>query len=130
LESALLNLAINARDAIGPAAWGTITVSLRAVRIATDAAGGWPPDGTYVRIAVRDDGPGMPEEVRRRAFEPFFTTKGPGKGTGLGLAQIHGFAHESGGTVTIDSAPGGGTEVALLLPRTGEADPIAARQDE
>jgi CheY-like chemotaxis protein len=70
-----------------------------------------------VRVAVRDDGPGMPEEVRRRACEPFFTTKAPGKGTGLGLAQIHGFAHQSGGTVLIDSAPGQGTEVAILLPR-------------
>jgi CheY-like chemotaxis protein len=79
-----------------------------------------------VRIAVRDDGPGMPEEVRRRAFEPFFTTKAPGKGTGLGLAQIHGFAHQSGGTVMIDSAPGRGTEVAILLPRTGAAAPDGA----
>ncbi len=73
-----------------------------------------------MRVAVRDDGPGMPEEVRRRAFEPFFTTKGLGKGTGLGLAQIHGFAHQSGGTARIESAPGRGTEVAILLPRTGE----------
>ena len=117
LESALLNLAINARDAIGDAP-GTITVSLRAERV-EGAPDDWPPAGEYVRIAVRDDGPGMPEEVRRRAFEPFFTTKGPGKGTGLGLAQIHGFAHQSGGTARIESAPGAGTEVSLLLPRTG-----------
>ncbi len=121
LESALLNLAINARDAIGSAAAvgaaeGTITVSVRPEQVA-GAAEGWPPDGEYLRIAVRDDGPGMPEEVRRRACEPFFTTKAPGKGTGLGLAQIHGFAHQSGGTVLIDSAPGRGTEVAILLPR-------------
>jgi signal transduction histidine kinase len=116
LESALLNLAINARDAIGAGA-GAITVSVRAERVEGAAEGGWPPEGDYVRIAVRDDGPGMPEEVRRRAFEPFFTTKAPGKGTGLGLAQIHGFAHQSGGTVRIDSAPGKGTEVAILLPR-------------
>jgi PAS domain S-box-containing protein len=129
LESALLNLAINARDAIGPAAPGTITVSLRGERVVR-APEGWPPDGEYVRIAVRDDGPGMSEAVRRRAFEPFFTTKAPGKGTGLGLAQIHGFAHQSGGTVTIDSAPGAGTEVALLLPRAGAAlDPASARRD-
>ena len=121
LESALLNLAINARDAIGDAS-GTITVSLRAERV-QGAPGDWPPAGEYVRIAVRDDGPGMPEEVRRHAFEPFFTTKGPGKGTGLGLAQLHGFAHQSGGTARIESAPGEGTEVALLLPRTGAAVP-------
>ncbi len=118
LESALLNLAINARDAIGQAA-GAITVSIRRERVAA-APSGWPPEGDYVRIAVRDDGPGMPEEVRRRAFEPFFTTKGPGKGTGLGLAQIHGFAHQSGGTARIESAPGKGTEVAILLPRAGD----------
>jgi CheY-like chemotaxis protein len=63
----------------------------------------------------------MPEEVRRRVFEPFFTTKPPGKGTGLGLAQIHGFAHQSGGTALVASAPGQGTEVAILLPRRGAA---------
>ena len=129
LESALLNLAINARDAIGEAAAGTITASVRAERVA-GAAEGWPPDGEYVRVAVRDDGPGMPEEVRRRAFEPFFTTKAPGKGTGLGLAQLHGFAHQSGGTALIDSAPGRGTEVAILLPRTGAAAPDAGHREE
>ncbi len=118
LESALLNLAINARDAIAGAA-GTLTISLRSERV-TAASEGWPPDGEYIRIAVRDDGPGMPEEVRRRAFEPFFTTKAPGKGTGLGLAQIHGFAHQSGGTVLIESVPGQGTEVAILLPQCGK----------
>jgi PAS domain S-box-containing protein len=118
LESALLNLVINARDAIGPAA-GAIAVSIRRERVPPPPSG-WPPGGDYVRIAVRDDGPGMREEVRRRAFEPFFTTKGQGKGTGLGLAQIHGFAHQSGGTASIESEPGKGTEVAILLPRAGE----------
>ncbi|MBL6080627.1 PAS domain S-box protein [Belnapia sp. T18] len=116
LESALLNLVINARDAIGGAA-GNIVISLHPERIEA-TPGGWPQDGDYVRIAVSDDGPGMPEDVRRRAFEPFFTTKGPGKGTGLGLAQIHGFSHQSGGTAVIESAPGKGTQVAILLPRT------------
>ena len=60
----------------------------------------------------------MSDEARRRAFEPFFTTKPPGKGTGLGLAQIYGFAYQSGGSATIESAPGEGTEVAILLPRS------------
>nr|WP_169747453.1 ATP-binding protein [Belnapia moabensis] len=119
LESAVLNLAINARDAIAGA--GRIVISLGAERVAA-GPDSWPPSGDYVRIAVRDDGPGMPEEVRHRAFEPFFTTKPPGQGTGLGLAQIHGFVHQSGGTVTIDSAPGKGTEVTILLPRS-EATP-------
>jgi len=115
LGSAVLNLAINARDAItGP---GTITILLRAERT-EEVPEGWPPAGDYVRIAVRDNGCGMSEEVRSRAFEPFFTTKESGQGTGLGLAQIHGFAHQSGGTATIESVPGRGTEVAILLPRT------------
>ncbi|MBL6080665.1 response regulator [Belnapia sp. T18] len=118
LESAVLNLAINARDAIAGA--GHIVISLGTEHVAA-GPDGWPPSGDYVRITVRDDGPGMPEEIRHRAFEPFFTTKPPGQGTGLGLAQIHGFAHQSGGTVTIDSAPGKGTEVAILLPRTEAA---------
>jgi PAS domain S-box-containing protein len=113
LESALLNLVINARDAIEEAT-GTVTLSLRTARVDAVSA-----DAEYVRIAVRDDGPGMPEEVRRRAFEPFFTTKG-NKGTGLGLAQIDGFVHQSGGAVQIDSTVGVGTEVAILLPRTDE----------
>lgn len=120
LESAVLNLVINARDAIaGP---GTVTVSLCTEWLSASAEG-CPPAGHYVRIAVTDDGCGMAEEVRRRAFEPFFTTKGPGQGTGLGLAQIHGFAHQSGGTATIESMPGQGTEVAILMPRTGAAEP-------
>ncbi|MBL6080819.1 PAS domain S-box protein [Belnapia sp. T18] len=119
LESAVLNLAINARDAIAGA--GRIVISLGTERVAA-GSDGCPPSGDYVRIAIRDDGPGMPEDVRHRAFEPFFTTKPPGQGTGLGLAQIHGFAHQSGGTVTIDSVPGKGTEVTILLPRS-EATP-------
>jgi PAS domain S-box-containing protein len=127
LQCALLNLVINARDAIGGAA-GTITISLRAGEVET-ASQEWRADGGYVRIAVRDDGPGMPEEVRRRAFEPFFTTKGPGKGTGLGLAQIRSFAHQSSGMALIESAPGKGTEVALLLPSTNEPTQDIPTQD-
>jgi len=73
--------------------------------------------GDYVRISVMDTGSGMALDVQRRAFEPFFTTKDVGKGTGLGLAQIYGFATQSGGTATIESALGKGTTVALYLPR-------------
>lgn len=118
LEAALLNLVINARDAIGGAS-GTIRISfgVEDIDAAPDAARA---AGHYVRIAVRDDGPGMSDEVRRRAFEPFFSTKAPGKGTGLGLAQLYGFAHQSGGTARIESTPGWGTEVAILLPWTDE----------
>jgi len=118
LESALLNLVINARDAIADQA-GAVTVSLGAERI-TSLDGEWPPTGHYVRIAVADDGPGMTEEVCRRAFEPFFTTKGE-NGSGLGLAQIHGFVHQSGGTTMIQTSLGQGTEVSILLPRCDAA---------
>ncbi len=125
LKSALLNLVINARDVIAPRA-GAIAVSLRTEQVEA-ALESWPPAGQYVRIAVKDDGPGMTDEVRRRAFEPFFTTKGP-NGSELGLAQIHGFAHQSGGTATIQSRVGQGTEVAILLPSTG-AMPATQRGD-
>jgi CheY-like chemotaxis protein len=75
------------------------------------------PAGEYVCLAVKDTGRGMPPAVLARVFEPFFTTKGPTKGTGLGLAQAHGFAKQSGGDIAIDSAPGQGTSVVLHLPR-------------
>jgi PAS domain S-box-containing protein len=110
LETALLNAAINARDAMADG--GTITISTRNI---VD------PAGDLVCIAVSDTGPGMPEDVLARAFEPFFTTKPVGKGTGLGLSQIHGFAAQSGGRAEIESSPGGGTTLRLLLPRADEA---------
>jgi signal transduction histidine kinase len=114
LELALLNLAVNARDAMP--AGGRLTVRCRN---ATVAAGYGPPDlaaGDYVRVAVSDTGVGMDAETRRRATEPFFTTKGPGKGTGLGLSMIHGLAGQSGGAVQIESQPGVGTTVEMWLP--------------
>lgn len=113
LETALLNLVINARDALGGE--GEITIAVKKVRIdeaaPVDLAG-----GDYVSIEVSDDGPGMSAEIRDRAVEPFFTTKPTGKGTGLGLAMAHGFASQSGGVLEIDSEPGAGTTVRLLLP--------------
>ncbi|WP_376088438.1 ATP-binding protein [Roseomonas sp. CCTCC AB2023176] len=102
LESALLNLAINARDAMPDG--GILTVST-----------GIGPDG-MATIAVGDTGTGMTPEVLERAFDPFFTTKPIGQGTGLGLSMIHGFVHQSGGAVRIDSSPGAGTTVTLHLP--------------
>jgi CheY-like chemotaxis protein len=90
------------------------------VTLAADQVGELPA-GDYVRFAVVDTGCGMTAEVRERAFEPFFTTKEVGKGTGLGLSQIFGFAHQSGGEVTIDSVVGVGTTVAILLPRAEAA---------
>ena len=118
LESAILNLVINARDAVP--AGGRIAVRWDCF---THAAGHPPgaedalPPGGYARLTVSDDGCGMDEDTRRRAVEPFFTTKSAGLGTGLGLSQIYGFAKQSGGTIAIETAPGRGASVAVILPR-------------
>ena len=117
LENVLLNLAINARDAMTDG--GTLTIDTRNVHLEiSDVAGqdGALP-GDYVEIAVADTGTGMDEITRQRAFEPFFTTKPVGQGTGLGLSQLYGFVRQSGGVVWLDSAPGQGTTVRLCLPQ-------------
>jgi CheY-like chemotaxis protein len=80
-----------------------------------------PPPGAYVQICVADTGSGMSAEVRAKAFEPFFTTKEVGKGSGLGLSQILGFAKQSGGGVSIDSRPGEGTSICIYVPRASAA---------
>jgi len=118
LELAILNLAINARDAMPGGGRLTVTTS--------PAQHGWngeaaPMIGEFVSVSVADTGTGMSPNVLERAFEPFFTTKGIGKGTGLGLSQVYGIAKQSGGAVTIDSAPGRGTTVRILLPQAGHA---------
>ena len=114
LEASILNLCLNARDAMPDGGQLTITTSNTVVaeRYQPDD----PPPGHYVQITVADTGAGMTQDVRRRAFDPFFTTKGPG-GSGLGLSQVYGMARQSGGTVWLESAPGKGTAVTLLLPR-------------
>jgi PAS domain S-box-containing protein len=117
LELALLNLCINARDAMpggGAITLTTQTVELEAEEVAEV------PAGSYVRVSVADSGTGMTPEVLARVFEPFFTTKDIGKGTGLGLPMVYGLVRQSGGGVTIDSAPGEGTRVTLYLPSGGE----------
>jgi CheY-like chemotaxis protein len=101
LEQVLVNLAVNARDAMPDG--GTLAIAVSGYE------GG-------VRMTVVDDGTGMPEEVRERAFEPFFTTKETGQGTGLGLATVHGIVTDSGGTAEIESVPGRGTAVTIMLP--------------
>ena len=118
LENAILNLAVNARDAMDGN--GKLVIRSQNVRMAANQVGDIQP-GEYLCIEVIDTGCGMTPEVRDRAFEPFFTTKAIGKGTGLGLSQLFGFAHQSGGEVGIESEVGKGTTVSIYLPRTQAA---------
>ncbi len=122
-EVAVLNLAANARDAMPNG--GVLRIRGENVTFAegerTDGL-----QGDFVRVTVADTGSGMPPEVLARAFDPFFTTKEVGKGTGLGLSQVYGFARQSGGAVEVESTPGQGTHVHLLLPRS-ERVPSAQR---
>jgi CheY-like chemotaxis protein len=127
LESALLNIAINSRDAMP----GGGTLRFRAERCdrlpdkaAAESEGS---EAGFVAIAVTDTGNGMSAEVRERAFEPFFTTKEAGRGTGLGLSTVYGFTRQSRGAVTLDSAPGQGTTLTLYLPLPRDAAAPAAK---
>lgn len=123
LESALLNVAINARDAMPQG--GTLVFACRAIAslpASLDAERGQANEAGYVAISIADTGSGMPEAVKERAFEPFFTTKESGRGTGLGLSTVYGFAKQSRGAVGLSSAPGAGTTVTLYLPRVDEDD--------
>lgn len=116
LETALLNLTVNARDAMP--AGGTVTLTARN-RVLTPADVDARPDlrvGQWIEIGVSDTGLGMPPEVQARIFEPFFTTKSDGKGTGLGLAMVHGFVHQSGGFISLKSEVGQGTTFWIYLP--------------
>jgi CheY-like chemotaxis protein len=121
LETALLNLAINARDAIQMDGQLHGIIRLNASNETIEAQTGGPdalPAGDYVCLSVIDNGPGLSEEALQRAFEPFFTTKNVGLGNGLGLSMVYGFAQQSGGRVTITSAPGSGATVEILLPQS------------
>ena len=115
LENAIVNLAVNARDAMEGE--GLMRIATQNVKLAANEVGDIRA-GDYLKISVTDTGCGMTPEVLERAFEPFFTTKPVGKGTGLGLSQIFGFAHQSGGEVGIESQVGRGTSVSIYLPRT------------
>ncbi len=113
-ELALLNITLNARDAMPDG--GVITITAENVEFKREES----PDqldGDFVAVTIADTGTGIPEEILPKVFDPFFTTKGGTKESGLGLSQVHGFAHQSGGTVTIDSKLGRGTRVTLYLPR-------------
>ena len=125
IEQALLNLCINARDAMPHG--GTLRLSARAERVDDETAlaiRGIKP-GMYVVVGVDDDGIGMSDNIKQRIFEPFFTTKSSGQGTGLGLAMVYGLAHSAGGTIVVDSAPGAGARFQLFLPASNAAVPAA-----
>ncbi|HWE48134.1 MAG TPA: response regulator [Caulobacteraceae bacterium] len=120
IELVILNLAINARDALPVG--GDLTIETHNETIERRSTRPEDADvGDYVVIAVRDNGAGMAPEIAERAFEPFFTTKPVGKGSGLGLAQVFGFAKQSGGGVSLQTAPGQGTTVKVYLPRAMSA---------
>ncbi len=137
LETVLVNLATNARDAMLPAG-GTVTLSA-AVEVVADPTThpATLPSGTYMRLTVEDTGTGMDEETLAHATEPFFTTKPQGKGTGLGLSMARGFAEQSGGRLLVESTPGHGTAVTLWLPLTNgkiekkdiDASPLSGSND-
>ena len=139
LEAALLNIAINARDAMPNG--GSLRIRAEVLtelpagmEDSADASG--PPGLGFVAISIADSGVGMSDDVKERAFEPFFTTKPPGRGTGLGLSTVYGFVKQSRGALRVDSEPGAGTTLTLYLPaqeattavpgKPGEAQAIPA----
>jgi PAS domain S-box-containing protein len=123
LEMAILNLSVNARDAMPGG--GTMTILARSEEVDADAATDLTP-GRYIRLSVADTGTGMDEETLSRAIEPFYSTKGIGKGTGLGLSMVHGLASQLGGALRLWSKPGSGTKIDLWLPVSDDAAPDAA----
>ncbi|MCB1745308.1 MAG: response regulator, partial [Gammaproteobacteria bacterium] len=126
LENALMSLVINARAAMP--AGGELIVSAWNVAAGNESEG-LDPQQQYVAVCVADTGAGMSAEVRNRAFEPFFSTKGIGEASGLGLSSVYGFAHQSGGTASLESALGAGTSVTVLLPRHAEqASPPSSKE--
>src|SRR3989454_472900 len=125
IEHALVNLALNARDAMPQG--GQLTITTQNVDIADGSPAVLVPPGRYVLLQVSDTGVGMDRETQQRVFDPFFTTKPRGKGSGLGLATVHGIVRQSGGDVTVESAPGAGATFRIYLPCvTAALDPVGA----
>jgi CheY-like chemotaxis protein len=124
LEQVLVNLAVNARDAMPIA--GELTIDVAAVDL-TGAEPALPP-GPYIRLSMRDTGCGMDDATKARLFEPFFTTKAPGHGSGLGLATVYGIVKQLGGHIDVETAPLQGTTFVVHFPRTAKAVPVAADQ--
>jgi CheY-like chemotaxis protein len=130
-ETSMVNLAVNARDAM--AGEGVLRIKVEPSQGLPSIRGHHAAQGDYVAISVSDTGSGIAPEALPHIFEPFFTTKEVGKGTGLGLSQVYGFAKQSGGDVHVESAPGGGTRFTLYLPHSrgraleekGRPDPAA-----
>jgi signal transduction histidine kinase len=130
IEQVVINLAVNARDAMPAGGRLTVSTANRAFTAdSPDRPNGVRP-GAYVTLSVSDTGVGMAPEIQARMFEPFFTTKEPGKGTGLGLSTVYGIVQQSGGHVTVESAPGRGARFTIYLPRHAAAEgPGPTRSD-
>lgn len=130
LEASVLNLAVNARDAMPEG--GRLTIEVDNAHLDEDFSAQNPdvPPGQYAMVRVRDSGHGMSAETVARVFEPFFTTKEVGRGTGLGLSMVYGFVKQSGGHVLLDSAPGAGTTITMLFPRSAAPLPSSRPPEE
>ncbi|MFO8183588.1 MAG: ATP-binding protein [Candidatus Aegiribacteria sp.] len=131
MEQVVLNLAVNAMDAMPEGGRFRIATSCVTVTEYEHGDDTSPPPGRYVLFLFEDNGSGMEQEVLERAFDPFFTTKERGKGTGLGLASVHGIVTDSGGWIEVDTTPTEGTVFKVYLPATGEpAAPVFGRRPE
>src|SRR5450755_2201140 len=128
MEASILNLVVNAKDAMAGKGKLTIETSNAFIDESYSQQNADMPVGQYVQLAVTDNGSGMSRDVQERAFDPFFTSKPPGQGTGLGLSQVYGFVKQSGGHVKIYSEVGEGTTVKIYLPRLYSDEAVATEE--